>query len=149
MCFQRCFQRCFCVYSLADSGERRKPRRAGHPGVRRGQDKEFVLKLSWPSTAEYRMMKKKAHYFVCRPAPKVDRQPEIAPRKLQKKKKPNPHQYETSPCLHTYLVSKILKFHSCNIIHPAFPKCRACATRSYARRKCLRFHAHTHTHTHI
>jgi len=50
----------FCVASalfLADSGERRKLRRTGHSGVRGGQDKEFVLKLSWPSTAEYRMMK--------------------------------------------------------------------------------------------
>jgi len=46
-------------YSLADSGERRKPRRTGHFGVRGGQDKECVLKLSWPSTAEYRMMKLK------------------------------------------------------------------------------------------
>ena len=40
----------FCVvfffYSLVDSGER-------------SQNKEFVLKLSWPSTAEYRMMKLK------------------------------------------------------------------------------------------
>jgi len=58
MCFLRCFLRCFCVYSLADSGERRKPRRTGHFGVR-GQDKGCVLKLSWPSTAEYRMMKLK------------------------------------------------------------------------------------------
>ena len=50
----------FCgVYSLADSGERRKPRRTGHFGVRGGQDKECVLKLPWPSTAEYRMMKLK------------------------------------------------------------------------------------------
>ena len=59
MCFLRCFLRCFCVYSLADSGERRKPRRTGHFGVRGGQDKECVLKLSWPSMAEYRMMKLK------------------------------------------------------------------------------------------
>jgi len=59
MCFLRCFLRCFCVYSLADSGERRKPRRTGHFGVRGGQDKEGVLKLSWPSTAEHRMMKLK------------------------------------------------------------------------------------------
>jgi len=44
-----------CVYSLADSGERRKPRRTGHFG----EDKECVFKLSWPSTAEYRMMKLK------------------------------------------------------------------------------------------
>ena len=60
LCFLRCFLRCFlCFYSLADSGERRKPRRTGHSGVRGGQDKEFVFKLSWPSTAEYRMMKLK------------------------------------------------------------------------------------------
>ena len=59
MCFLRCFLRCFCVYNLADSGERRKPRRTGHSGVRGGQDKGFVLKLSWPSTAEYRMMELK------------------------------------------------------------------------------------------
>ena len=46
-----CFLRYFCFYSLADSGERRKPRRTGHSGVRGGgcQDKEFVLELSWPS----------------------------------------------------------------------------------------------------
>ena len=30
--------------------------RTGHFGVRWGQDQECVLKLSWPSTAEYRMM---------------------------------------------------------------------------------------------
>ena len=52
----RCFLRCFCVYSLADSGDRRKLRWTQHFGVRWGQDKERVLKLSWPST-EYRMMK--------------------------------------------------------------------------------------------
>ena len=44
---------------MADSGERRKPHRTGHFGVRGGQGKECVLKLSWPSTAEYRMMKLK------------------------------------------------------------------------------------------
>jgi len=49
----------FCFYSLADSGERRKPRRTGHSGVRRGSGQGVVLKLSWPSTAEYRMMKLK------------------------------------------------------------------------------------------
>jgi len=49
----------FCFHSLADSGERRKPHRTGHSGAREGQDKGFVLKLSWPSTAEYRMMKLK------------------------------------------------------------------------------------------
>ena len=48
--FLRCFLCCFCVYSLADSGERRKPRRAVHFDVREGQDKECVLILSWPST---------------------------------------------------------------------------------------------------
>ena len=53
----------FC--SLADSGERRKSRRTGHSGVRGGQDKGFVLKLSWPSTAEYRMMKLKKHLSAC------------------------------------------------------------------------------------
>jgi len=58
LCFLRCYLRCFGVYSLADSGERRKPRRTGHFGVLEGQDKS-VLKLSWPSTAEYRMMKLK------------------------------------------------------------------------------------------
>ena len=59
MCFLPCFLRCFlrCFYSLADSGERRKPRRTGHFGARGGQDKECVFKQSWPSTAEYRMMK--------------------------------------------------------------------------------------------
>jgi len=51
----RCFLRCFCVYSLADSGERRKPRRTRALRCPGGQDKECVLKLSWPSTAEYRM----------------------------------------------------------------------------------------------
>ena len=51
----------FCFYSLADSGERRKPRRTGPSGVRGGQDKGFVLKLSWPSTAHamYEEIKKK------------------------------------------------------------------------------------------
>jgi len=44
---------------LVDSRERGKPRRTGHFGVRWGQHKECVLKLSWPSTAEYRMMKLK------------------------------------------------------------------------------------------
>jgi len=60
-CFAFCVVFCvvFCFYSLADSGERRKPRRTGHSSVRGGQDKGFVLKLSWPSTAEYRMMKLK------------------------------------------------------------------------------------------
>ena len=33
--------------------------RLQHFGVRRSQDKECVLKLSWPSTAEYRTMKLK------------------------------------------------------------------------------------------
>ena len=58
-CFVFCVVFCvvFCFYSLADSRERRKPRRTGHSGVRGGQDKGFVLKLSWPSTAEYRMKK--------------------------------------------------------------------------------------------
>jgi len=32
----------FGFYSLADSGERRKPHRTGHSGVRGGQDKECV-----------------------------------------------------------------------------------------------------------
>jgi len=61
MCFLLCFLRFFLFgfYSLADSGERRKPRRTGHSGVRGGRDKGFALKLSWPSTAEYRMMKLK------------------------------------------------------------------------------------------
>jgi len=59
LCFLRYFLLCFCFYSLADSGERRKPHRTGHSGARGGQDKGFVLKLSWPSTAEYRMMKLK------------------------------------------------------------------------------------------
>ena len=46
-------------------GERRKPRRTGHFGARGGQDKECVFKQSWPSTAEYRMMKlKKSHKSV-------------------------------------------------------------------------------------
>ena len=60
-CFVFCVAFCvvFCAYTLADSGERRKPRRTGHFGARGGQDKECVFKLSWPSTAEYRMMKLK------------------------------------------------------------------------------------------
>ena len=33
----------FCFYSLADSGERRKPRRTGHSGVRGDRDKELYL----------------------------------------------------------------------------------------------------------
>jgi len=49
----------FCFHSLADSGKRRKPHRTGHSGARGGQDKGFVLKLSSPNTAEYRMMKLK------------------------------------------------------------------------------------------
>jgi len=58
MCFPRCFLRCFCVYSLADSGERRNSVGPGTSVSGGGdQDKECVLNLSWPSTAEYRMMK--------------------------------------------------------------------------------------------
>ena len=59
----------FSALFLADSGERRKPRRTGHSGVRGGQDKGFVLKLSWPSTAEYRMMKLKKKTATRRPRP--------------------------------------------------------------------------------
>ena len=58
LCFLRCFLLCFCVYSLADSGERKKPRRTEHFGVR-GSGQGCALKLSWASTAEYRMMKLK------------------------------------------------------------------------------------------
>jgi len=49
--FLRCFLRCVCVYSLADSEEKTPSERALS-----GQDKERVLKLSRPSTAEYRMV---------------------------------------------------------------------------------------------
>ena len=42
-----------CVYSQADSGERRNPRRTRQLGVWWGQDKECVLKLPWLSKAEY------------------------------------------------------------------------------------------------
>ena len=45
--------------TLILGGERRKLRRTGHSSARGGQGKGFVLKLSWPSTAEYRMMKLK------------------------------------------------------------------------------------------
>jgi len=50
MCFSALFSALFAAlflfgfYSLADSGERRKPHRTGHSGVRGGQDKECVFK---------------------------------------------------------------------------------------------------------
>ena len=56
MCFLRCFLRCFCfcVYSLANRGEEENPSdralrcpEGGGGGF--SQDKECVLKLSWPS----------------------------------------------------------------------------------------------------
>jgi len=54
-CFMRCFLRCFCAYGLADSGERRKPRRTGHFGVRGVKTRS----VSWPSTRMMKFKKKK------------------------------------------------------------------------------------------
>ena len=60
LCFLRCFLRCFCVTVWRIVGRGENPVGPGTSvsgGV--NQDKECALKLSWPSTAEYRMMKLK------------------------------------------------------------------------------------------
>ena len=56
-CVAFCVVFAFTVWQIVGRGE--NPVGPGTPvsGGGGGQDKEFVLKLSWPSTAEYRMMK--------------------------------------------------------------------------------------------
>ena len=48
--------RCVCVYSLVGSGERRKPRRTGHFGVR-VRTRSVYLNCYGRARPNYRMMK--------------------------------------------------------------------------------------------
>jgi len=53
---------CFCVafaFTIWRVVGEEEPPSGGAPRCPVGQDKECVLKLSWPSTAEHRMMKSK------------------------------------------------------------------------------------------